>query len=66
MPRRRSRLLIAPIVAAATAVTIVGPAGPADADGRDVPLEQLRVTTAEVAADLSRPTAVVNERPRRS
>ncbi len=56
MLRRRSRHLIAPIGAVATATAI---AGPANADGRDVPLEQLRVTTTEVAADLSRPTAVV-------
>ncbi|HWM07574.1 MAG TPA: PQQ-dependent sugar dehydrogenase [Actinophytocola sp.] len=52
---RRSRFLIASVTAAVAAVTVVGTA---DAGGRDVPLEELRVTTTEVAGDLSRPTAV--------
>jgi glucose/arabinose dehydrogenase len=55
MSRRRSRFLIAPIVAAAAILTT---SNTADAGGREVPLAELRVTTTEVAADLNRPTAV--------
>jgi glucose/arabinose dehydrogenase len=56
MSRRRSRLLIAPIMALAATLTSVSTA---DAAGREVPLDQLRVTTTQVATDLNRPTAVV-------
>lgn len=56
MPRRRSRLFTVPLLAVATAV---GLAAPADAGGgRGVPLEELQVTTREVAADLTRPTSI--------
>ncbi|TDV56547.1 PQQ-dependent sugar dehydrogenase [Actinophytocola oryzae] len=55
MSRRRSRLLIAPVVAVAAVLASVGTA---DAGGREVPLAELRVTTTEVAADLNRPTSV--------
>jgi glucose/arabinose dehydrogenase len=48
-------LLTGPLVAAAAAVAL---AGPADAHGRQVPLADLRVTATEVATGLSRPTAV--------
>ncbi len=45
-----------PLLAVATAI---GLAAPANAGGRGVPLDQLRVTTTEVAADLTRPTSIV-------
>lgn len=47
-----------PLLAAATAIGLAGPAG-AGTESRGIPLDQLRVTTTEVAADLSQPTAIV-------
>jgi glucose/arabinose dehydrogenase len=43
---------------AALAASLVGPAG-ADPTGRGIPLPELRVTTTEVATDLTRPTTIV-------
>ncbi|MBB4911731.1 PQQ-dependent sugar dehydrogenase [Actinophytocola algeriensis] len=55
MSRQRSRLFTIPLLAITTAV---GLAAPASAGGRGVPLDQLRVTTTEVAADLEKPTSI--------
>jgi glucose/arabinose dehydrogenase len=56
MSRQRSRLLTIPLLAVAVAG---GLATPADAGDRAVvPLDQLRVTTTEVAAGLEKPTSV--------
>jgi glucose/arabinose dehydrogenase len=52
----RSRVFTVPLLAAATAI---GLAAQADAGGRGVPLDELQVTTREVAADLTRPTSIV-------
>ncbi|MGB3440471.1 MAG: PQQ-dependent sugar dehydrogenase [Actinophytocola sp.] len=41
-----------------TAATAIGLAVPANGDGSGVPLDQLRVTTTEVAADLTKPTSI--------
>lgn len=55
MSRQRSRSITIPLLAITTAV---GLAAPANAGDRGVPLEQLRVTTTEVAAGLEKPTSI--------
>jgi glucose/arabinose dehydrogenase len=51
-------LLTIPLLIMATVATAVGLAAPAAAGNRGVPLDQLRVTTTEVAAELEKPTSI--------
>ena len=55
MSRQRSRVFTIPLLVITTAL---GLAAPASAGHRGVPLEQLRVTTTEVAAGLEKPTSI--------